>query len=626
MGDNLDDSGRPSKRIRTDRCANPFGIEGHLGTTQQLRRMSKGLLKAFPHFPESARICTACRMRYNQETAQNSQTSGEAEREYISSAPTNATREADLEELLQGLKDKFHSLLASDPMRVSILTIAPETWSVRKISDEFNTSRSMAAKAKSLRKSRGILAMPDYRSGKHLPEETVQKVREFYEDDRYSRVMPHKKETVTVRIGEEKQKMQKRLLLSDIKDLYELFCTQHPECPIGTTKFAELRPKWCVIAGSSGTHSVCVCTTHHNFEAMFEAANLVTFSQNKEFPLANSTDCMKFVLCENPSPSCYLGECPVCPDISKFNNYLLDILEAQHIDHIMFSTWQAMDRCTLIKDCLPTADFVDQLGTSLKNLIPHHFLSKAQSNYIAQRKSELHHDEVMVQCDFAENYAYIAQNSAQAFHYNNDQCTVLTVVLYYKNQEELKHKSIVLLSNSTTHDTAAVNVMQQTIMPEIRVICPQVRKIIYVTDGAKQHFKNRFQMHNLMHHIQDYGIEAEWHFHATAHGKGACDGLGAAVKREATRASLQADSNAAILDVETLFTWARAKFENIQFFFYSQQDHQRAQRRLTKRFSDSPQVAKIQSCHGFAPSGSTLKVFRYSNAEVPMKCVQYNIQ
>ena len=33
-----------------------------------------------------------------------------------------------------------------------------------------------------------------------------------------------------------------------------------PDRKIGVAKFAELRPKHCILAGASGTDSVCVCT------------------------------------------------------------------------------------------------------------------------------------------------------------------------------------------------------------------------------------------------------------------------------------------------------------------------------------------------------------------------------
>lgn len=58
-------------------------------------------------------------------------------------------------------------------------------------------------------------------------------------------------------------------------------------------------------------------------------------------------------------------------------------------------------------------------------------------------------------------------------------------------------------------------------------------------------------MANLINHEDDFGIKAEWHCHATAHGKGAC--VGAALKREAVKASLQAPATQAIFTSNALF-------------------------------------------------------------------------
>lgn len=56
--------------------------------------------------------------------------------------------------------------------------------------------------------------------------------------------------------------IQKRLVLCNLKELYQNFKDKHPSLKIGFSKFAELRPRYCVLAGASGTHSVCVCTIH----------------------------------------------------------------------------------------------------------------------------------------------------------------------------------------------------------------------------------------------------------------------------------------------------------------------------------------------------------------------------
>lgn len=142
------------------------------------------------------------------------------------------------------------------------------------------------------------------------------------------------------------------------------------------------------------------------------------------------------------------------------------------------------------------------------------------------------------------------------------------VVFYYvNNKNEIVHQSLILLSDSTSYDTAAVRVMQELLIPEIKKVRPNIKKIIYSTDGAKQHYKNKFQMINLVYHKKDFGIVPEWHYHATSHGKEACDGLSAILKREATRASLQTKPTEAILNSTDLFNWAKEKFKDIKIFY-----------------------------------------------------------
>ncbi len=52
-------------------------------------------------------------------------------------------------------------------------------------------------------------------------------------------------------------KHQKCLVLSNLKELHVAWNASHPDKKVGFSKFAALRPRWCVLAGASGTHSVC---------------------------------------------------------------------------------------------------------------------------------------------------------------------------------------------------------------------------------------------------------------------------------------------------------------------------------------------------------------------------------
>ena len=100
----------------------------------------------------------------------------------------------------------------------------------------------------------------------------------------------------------------------------------------------------------------------------------------------------------------------------------------------------------------------------------------------------------------------------------------LDLLFKYKRQ----HTLLALTSRSQS--------IQEIIIDYLKKSFFFVKKIIYFTDGAAQHFKNKHNFQNL-HHYEDFSVEAEWHFHATAHGKNACDGIGASIKSNARRAS-----------------------------------------------------------------------------------------
>jgi len=160
--------------------------------------------------------------------------------------------------MINQLKAKFSvCTLASD--KIQVLTVLPKSWSIRKTVEEFHASNYMVRRAKKLVKEKGIQSTPNPRSGKNLPNDIVDNVKEFYCNDRVSRLMPGMKDFVSVLVNGKRQQIQKRLVLCNLKEAYEQFKQKYPDQKIGFSKFAELRPKECVLAGSSRTHSVCVC-------------------------------------------------------------------------------------------------------------------------------------------------------------------------------------------------------------------------------------------------------------------------------------------------------------------------------------------------------------------------------
>ena len=121
--------------------------------------------------------------------------------------------------------------------KVKLLTLTSDSWSRKKVAEFFNVSEYLVRSARELKKKKGILAEPDQIRGKMLSDSTLTLVTRFFEDDEYSRVMPGKKDFVS--IGS-KQHMQKRLLLCNLKELHSAFKEKHVDVNIGFSTFCSL--------------------------------------------------------------------------------------------------------------------------------------------------------------------------------------------------------------------------------------------------------------------------------------------------------------------------------------------------------------------------------------------------
>ena len=72
--------------------------------------------------------------------------------------------------------------------------------------------------------------------------ETKKLVTEFYQRYDVGRVVPEKRDTVTVITANGDEKLQKRHLYMHIKETYAGFKDKHPNVKICISKFASLRP------------------------------------------------------------------------------------------------------------------------------------------------------------------------------------------------------------------------------------------------------------------------------------------------------------------------------------------------------------------------------------------------
>ena len=200
-----------------------------------------------------------------------------------------------------------------------IFTLVPDLWSKEYAAMFFNVSEYLVRAARSLKEAKGILADPDPKIGKRIAEYGEEAVRLFYEDDEYSRAMPGKKDFVS--IGKKIHK-QKRLFLSNLKELYVALKQKNSQTEIGFSKFCSVRPKWCVSVGASGFYTVCVCTHHQNAILLVSA---LTFT-------CTYTNLMKMVVCDVQRNECMVHRCSECPRTKPLRDFVTAELYRLEID------------------------------------------------------------------------------------------------------------------------------------------------------------------------------------------------------------------------------------------------------------------------------------------------------
>lgn len=142
-----------------------------------------------------------------------------------------------------------------------------------------------------------------------------------------------------------------------------------------------------------------------------------------------------------------------------------------------------------------------------------------------------------------------------------------------------------------------------------------VSKIFYFSDGASAQYKNKKNFVNLTFHVEDFGIPAEWHFFATSHGKGPCDGLGGTVKRLAARASTSSLINP-INSAVKFYDWVNKNVKNIHTEFFNNYQYKDRAKHLKERFEKAKIISGTLGYHAFIPQpDKIIKVQTTSSSE-----------
>ena len=359
-------------------------------------------------------------------------------------AHSQSSVQDDLGELMQMIKVKLK--VVSRREQVRLLTLVPTHSPREKVAHDFGVSVRQVREARELREHCGILAeLPATKKGnKTLDNDIVSSIKSFYTDSDFVRPMPGAKQVVACRQADGSKVYEaQRLILCDLLELYNHFCMANPSMSskVKKSKFCELRPKYCKTVSSTGTHSVCVCVIHQNFKFLVE----------KIPGVKHYTEIIQLLVCEESSAACMLRKCDRCPGKDAVEHRLSTLFEESEFDtddQVTYSQWTTVDRSNIVTHSSTVGELIDLITKQVEELTTHQYIKDQQSIYLKNLKANLPPNEIIVQMDFAENYAFIVQDASQSFHWNNLQATLHPIVVYYLSQDKsLAHISFVYISD-----------------------------------------------------------------------------------------------------------------------------------------------------------------------------------
>ena len=147
-----------------------------------------------------------------------------------------------------------------------------------------------------------------------------------------------------------------------------------------------------------------------------------------------------------------------------------------------------------LSGCL--SDVIEAINLKLGFFLGHVFVKHAQSSSFKQKKANLSANTALFHFDFSENYQFVPQDEVQSGHWYHLSCTLFTVMVHYKDihSDDIRSEPIVVVFDYMNHNKYAVHVFLNKVFESFEKSNPelQIEHKIFQSDGAAQHFKQKF--------------------------------------------------------------------------------------------------------------------------------------
>ena len=363
------------------------------------------------------------------------------------------------------------------------------------------------------------------------PKISRKRVAEFLERDDNSRVKAGKKATIT----RNKEKKQLRLLNDSLRNLHDKFLIEQKH-KISYSKFCAYKPFW-VIKPMVRDRDTCLCKVHENFNYKIERLH-------KERAIVSNDieEVIKEVVCSTDSKACMYRECGNCNTASIK-------IEGEGLDQVSWFVWknrkvewektndsgEKTKKTSMMtvkeKDSGTILTLAEELNKEVQRVCRHLFNIKHQYKTLRHLREDLTHEEIICHIDFSENYNCKYARSIQSTHFgaSQRQISMHTGMAYTVNQTI----PFCTVSDNLKHGPSGIWAHLEPVLKYLKDVTG-TSTIHFISDGPTTQYRCKSNFYLMSKKVFDLGFKyTTWNFMEAGHGKGAPDGIGAAIKRQA---------------------------------------------------------------------------------------------
>jgi hypothetical protein len=436
-------------------------------------------------------------------------------------------------------------------------------------------------------------------------EEVKKAVIAFYQSDLASRINPGKDDCVKIiqEDGSTDGYTQSLTMTMSIENAHKVFLDTFPDYQIAVTTFGRLRPPH-VKLYSHIKHESCLCSYCENMQLLVEGLNKYMTEKH------NSWSLISLFTCDEKNINCMMNNCDACSDfMPKFNALMRSCCQDEQMT---FFEWGKEGPFYQRKSVqMKVSEGILRFENDFKKFRKHKFIARLQKETLKKKIEDLKSNEAVIIMDFAEKFISKARREIQSCFFGKRLITVFTCKIYMKDQEI----PYVIASDEQSQNKEVVFAFMKKIIEFLKSKNPNVKKLIIFTDGSGGQFKNRFNFLNLLHAKDDFGVDIEWHFFATSHGKSVCDGIGGTIKRGVHRKAIASDAH--VYTAKEFVSSALGFIKKLEVTEVTKEEILKHKQMLTARWAQAKTIPGTQSFHYFWVSNKPgyINASKTSNAQ-----------